>query len=179
MSRWNDAPGVGLAEPPRGLEGEIDRPADRSGPVLLHQPRQVASLDILHDEEVQALELVGIERGDDVGVTQCAAAWASRWNRSTANLSIVNEGGSTLSADDPVHPPVPGLEHQAHAAGPDLVEDHVVADDQPFGLALEDGRGLVGGQPRLGPARGREPRPLTGGQSDQIGRGTRRARRAR
>ncbi len=41
-----------------------------------------------------------------------------------------------LDRHDPLHAAMLGLEHLPHAAGPDLVEDRVVAEDQRLGSAL-------------------------------------------
>ena len=59
-------------------------------------------------------------------------------------------GGLTrqdLECDDPVHAAVAGLEDGAHAAGPQPIEDNVVADTQLGHSALQNGVGLKGRQP--------------------------------
>ena len=47
-----------------------------------------------------------------------------------------------LDRHDAVHPAMLGLEHLAHPAGADFVEDRVVAQDQRLGPALIDFLGL-------------------------------------
>ena len=50
--------------------------------------------------------------------------------------------GQHLDRHDAMHPPMLGLEHLAHPAGADLVEDRVVAEDQRFRAARVDFLGL-------------------------------------
>ena len=58
-------------------------------------------------------------------------------------------------ATEAFHAAVLGLQHHAHAAFADLVQHGVFAEDQPLGLALVDGLGLVLGQLAvLGPGPG-------------------------
>ena len=51
-----------------------------------------------------------------------------------------------LDRHDSLHAAMLGLEHLPHAAGPDLVEDGVVAQDQRFGFPGRDLLGLELGQ---------------------------------
>ena len=52
---------------------------------------------------------------------------------------ILHHGGRQhLDCHDAVHPAMLGLEDLPHAAGPDLVEDRVVAEDQRLGPPLID-----------------------------------------
>ncbi len=74
---------------------------------------------------------------------------------------------------------MPGLEDNPHATGAQLVEDEIVADDQPPRLALQHRLSLVTrepfgahqrrGQPRQLPGRpGREPLELLGPDQTKI-----------
>ena len=59
---------------------------------------QVAPLDVLHHQEVDAAVLVGVERGDDVGVLEPAGGLDFALNRRTADFSRANDGGRIFSA---------------------------------------------------------------------------------
>ena len=81
-----------------------------------------------------------------LGCLSRPAASTSRWNRSDGRL-VAGEGRrQDLQRHDPAQPAVPGLEDHAHAALAELVEDQVVADQEPAALALVERGGLVGGQ---------------------------------
>ncbi len=54
--------------------------------------------------------------------------------------------GEDLDGHRAFHPPVLGLQDHAHAACTQLVQDDVLAEDQPLGLALVDRLDLVLGQ---------------------------------
>ena len=81
-----------------------------------------------------------------LGCESLAAASTSRWNRSTAPGCFMAAEERTLIATSAFHPPVLGLQHHAHAAFAQLVQHDVLAEDQPLGLALVDGLGLVLGE---------------------------------
>ena len=55
-------------------------------------------------------------------------------------------GREDFQGDQPFHPPMLGLQHQPHAALAELVQDHVVAQDQRPALARLDLLDLVRGQ---------------------------------
>ena len=77
---------------------------------------------------MDAAVLVGVEGGDDVGVLQPAGGLDLALEPRTAVLSRANEGGRIFTRDDAAELAMPGLEDHAHAAGAELVEDQVVAD---------------------------------------------------
>ena len=60
---------VGVLQAQRRLPDELARLRHRQRAVLLDQPGQVGrSFDVLHDEQVRAADLVGVEGADDVRV---------------------------------------------------------------------------------------------------------------
>ena len=54
--------------------------------------------------------------------------------------------GDHLHRHEALHPPVLGLEDHAHAPLAQLVQHDIFAEDQPLGLALVDGLGLILGE---------------------------------
>ena len=66
----HDAFAVGELQAPGGLQDVVDGLGDRERAVLLDQGRKVAPLDVLHDQEVNAVGLVGIVGRDDVRMLQ-------------------------------------------------------------------------------------------------------------
>ena len=61
-------------------------------------------------------------------------------------LVLHRRGRQHLDGHQPLHPPMLGLEHHAHAAGAELVEHDVLAEHQVLMLARVDDRGLVLGE---------------------------------
>ena len=55
-------------------------------------------------------------------------------------------GRERLHRHHSLHPPMLSLEYHAHPALTELVQNAVFPKDQPLGLALIDGGGLVAGQ---------------------------------
>ena len=70
MSRWTTPFAVGELQTTSRLQDVVDGLGDRERAVLLDQGRQVFPLDVLHDQEVNAIGLVGVVGGDDVGMRQ-------------------------------------------------------------------------------------------------------------
>ena len=96
---------------------------------------------------MQAVELVGVEGGHDVGWPSRATASASRLEAEHGRL-VPGEGrGQHLQRDDASHPAVPALKTMPMPPVPELVEDQVIADGQPPGLPLQERPGLVFRQP--------------------------------
>ena len=81
-----------------------------------------------------------------LGCASLAAASTSRWNRSTAPACFMAAEERTLIATRRSIRRCWAFKHHAHAAFAQLVQHDVFAEDQPLGLALVDGLGLVLGQ---------------------------------
>ena len=82
-----------------------------------------------------------------LGCVSLAAAFTSRWNRLTASGDFVAVAGSIFEATIRFIRCVLGLVDLAHAPLAELVQHHVVADDQPARLALVNRLRLEPGQP--------------------------------
>ena len=68
MSRWTTPSLWANSKPSGRLQDVVDGFADRERPVLLDQGREVFAFDVLHDQEMNAVGLVGIVGGDDIGM---------------------------------------------------------------------------------------------------------------
>ncbi len=68
MSRWIDAFLVGELQAAGRLQDVVDGLGDGKRAVLLDQGREVAPLDVFHDQEVDAARLVCIVRSNDIGM---------------------------------------------------------------------------------------------------------------
>lgn len=66
----DDALIVGEFQPLSSLKDVVDGLSDRKPTVLLDQCGQVASVNQLHDQKMNAVSTVGVISGDDVGMTQ-------------------------------------------------------------------------------------------------------------
>ncbi len=138
---------VGDGDPLRGLDHRVERLRRQQDSPRLHEPAQVGSFDVLHDKEMRPAGVVGVDRPDDVGVIQLRRRRGlpvepldelrvsrERWRHDL-------EGEHLLEAT------MLGLEDHAHAAGAELVQHDVAADDQALRLPLADRAGLIAGQP--------------------------------
>ncbi len=145
MSRWT-IPSAWAAASPRSLDQVLDRLDDRQGSPLAHDVVQVAALDVFHHQEMDAPILVGVQRGDDVGVLELSSRLDFPLEPCHGGAIAGERGGEDLQGHHASQPPVSSLEDHAHAADAQLVEDQVVTDEQSAALALIQGGGLVGRQ---------------------------------
>ncbi len=95
---------------------------------------------------MNAIGLVGVEGGDDVRVRHLGDRLDLPLEAEDGGPFLRQGGGQDLQGDDPLHAEVHGLVDVPHAAPADLVEDDVGAQDQPGGVALEEGLGMEGGE---------------------------------
>ena len=68
----DDPLGMGGFEPPGRLDQAVDGLGDRHRPALADDAIEVASFDVVHDQEMDAAVFVGIDGGDQVGVLEPA-----------------------------------------------------------------------------------------------------------
>ncbi len=123
---------------PRCLQDAVDRLLDRKRSVLLHQRREVAPFDVFHHQKVHAVSFVGIVGGDDIRMPQLGGrphlAFEARHGSRVPHRLCRQH----LQSHQSIHPAMLGLEDLAHAAGAELVEDRIVAQEQGLDLAVED-----------------------------------------
>ena len=120
-SRWTiprsvghmDGPGQGLREP--------RRPAKRLGHAPQH-PGQVASADVFHGQEGQALVLADLEDLDDVGMEELGGGLGLDPQPRPFPQPGVLAGQDHLDGDDPAQVRLPGLVDDPHATPADLLE---------------------------------------------------------
>ena len=179
----HDAVVVGIREPAGGLEDRLHGVRRGERPSVRDLTAEVPSVDEFHHEEQAGFGLAGVEGHDDVRVSELG----DRLDLALETLGVgALTGGFTcqdLECDDPLHTAVAGLEHGAHAAGSQTIDDQVVADTQIAQSALENGVGLKGRQP-AGPDQvvcercrirdfGGATEPLERGAADRPARGSR------
>ena len=68
----DDPLGVGGFEPAGRLDQAVDGLCDRHRPALADDAVEVASLDVVHDQEMDAAVFVGVEGGHEVGMLEPA-----------------------------------------------------------------------------------------------------------
>ena len=119
----------------------------RQWTVLLDQAGQISPLDVFHDQQVGAANLVGIVGQHDVGVRQ---------GRRRPDLAFEAAHGigvgqpllaDQLQGDDMAQLPVAGLEDLAHAPLAQPLQQHVGPQQQFLASSLEQLVGLVRSQP--------------------------------
>jgi hypothetical protein len=129
-----------------------------------HQGRQRPALDVGHGQKADAVDLVDVEDGTQVGVAQ------DRGGPGLAKEPVPGVGvagqARHLQGHRPLQPRVVGQEHRAHAARTQLAQDAIAPKilgqpRRPPGRRAAGRRGLVGGQ-RLG-------RLLQGAGPDGLG----------
>jgi hypothetical protein len=147
--------------------------------VPAHQLGEAEPLDILHDEEVQAAGLVGVEGGDDVGVLQPGRRPHLLVEALQRGAVAHQAGVDHLEGDQPLHAPVFGLVDRPHAALADQAQHPIARVIGQFrgdacgvgGRALEDG-GVGGPAGRAGRGRAGGTQPVqeavTGGLLQQL-----------
>ena len=133
----DDALLVRVLEPPRRLDQAVEGLGNRHRAALADDAIEVAPFDVVHHQEVHAAVLVGVEGGDEVGMFQPSGGRDFAPEAQDGRAVAGRRGGQDLQRDDPAELAVAGLEDHAHATGPQLVEDQVVADQQAPALARE------------------------------------------
>src|SRR5262249_33427883 len=106
--------------------------------VLLDQPSQVrGSLDVLHDQQVPAADVVGVIGQHDIGMIQ-------RGCRLNFSLETSDDAGviepvfaNQLDSSDAAQVAMAGLEDLAHAALTELVQHDIGSEDEFVASALE------------------------------------------
>ena len=89
---------------------------------------------------------VGIEGHDDIGVSEAGDGLHFPLKTLHKCWRLTEFSGEDLKTDDALHPPVSGLEHSAHSAGPNPIEHLIVADQKLGKPSLANGVGLEDGE---------------------------------
>ena len=142
----DDVAFVGILEPAGGLQDVLDGLRHRQRSLLLDQGRQVLALHVFHDQVMDAPMLAGVVGLHDVGMIE----FRGGFHLAVETLDGIDRSdffsGDHLHRHQSLHAAVFGLEDHAHSALAQFVQDKVVAEDQPLGLALIDQLGLILGQ---------------------------------
>ena len=107
-----------------------------SGPCLFRVRREVLAVDILHHQVVQSVRFAGVVGGDDVRMRQLRGDFDFLIEPLHGLLRADGVRRQHLERDDPLHPAMLGLEDLPHAAGTELVEHDVLAEDQSLRATL-------------------------------------------
>ena len=142
----NDTLGMGGREPACRLNQAVNGMRHGHGPALSNDTVEVSAFDEFHHEELDAPVFGGIERSDDVGMLEPAGC-LDLAAKSHDGLVIARERWrKNLEDADLPQPAVAALEDHAHATLANLVEDDIVADQEPSALFLIDRGCLVGSE---------------------------------
>ena len=133
----------------RDLADVVAGLADRQPPLLPDQLLQVRAVYELEDEEVAAVDLVGVVGRDDVRVDQLGRSPHLAQEHFLGAVGTQQVGGQHLERDDAAHGAVFGLEDAAHAAAADLVENAVLSQQEAGGAADQEALGLELGEQAL------------------------------
>ena len=117
--------------------------ATDSGPFSLTVLRQVPAVDELHHQEEQAVRFARVDGRDDIGMAKLGDSRRFAAKANHGRSVPAERRRQELERDDPRSLPVTSLQDQAHASRADLVQHDVVADQQPLGLTLANGGGLI------------------------------------
>ena len=139
----DDPLGVGGLEPAGRLDQAIDGLRDRHRPAIAHDAVEVAAFDVVHDQEMDAAVFVGVLSGHEVGMLEPAGGLDLAAKPHDGVPVARKRRRQDLERTDPPQPAMAGLEDHAHSALAELVEDQVVADQEPAALLLINGGRLV------------------------------------
>jgi hypothetical protein len=126
---------VGKLQPSCSLQYTVDRFGNGEGAVLLDQHRKVVALDVLHDEEVNAIGISRIVSGDNVRMIQLGRSFDLSLKAGNCCRIFHHGGREHLDRYRAIHAAMNGLEHLAHSTRPDAIKEGVFTQDQRFDLA--------------------------------------------
>ena len=142
----NDSLLVSELQSPRRLNDAANGLLNRQRPVLLHEHRQVAPIDVLHHEEVRSLGFVCIVGRDNVRMPQLRRRLDLAMKPLQRVRSLHRRRRHHLERHQPLHPLVLSLEHHPHATLTQLVENEVVPQRQRLPFASVNLLGLKLGE---------------------------------
>src|SRR5262245_15332566 len=137
---------VGIVQTLAGLKQVIESIVDGQPAVLAHDRSHVESINELHDQKVSAFDFVGVVSRDDVGMAKASGGFDLALKARQRIRFFNNFGRKYLKGDEALHAGVLGLQHYAHPAFAELIEDAVIAQDQILSFALVNHLGLIGRQ---------------------------------
>lgn len=137
--------GMGISQPLGRLQQVVQRLLVRNRTFALADSIEVLSLDVLHHQVMNAIDLVGIERRDDVGMRE----QGRRFDLATEPPHRIGRAHRRtrqhLQRHEPPHHTMASLIHLAHAPLAQLVQHKVLSQHQLAGVSLISLNGLVAG----------------------------------
>ncbi len=112
------------------MQDAIDGFVDRQRAVFLDDGREVFALDIFHDHEVDAATLVGIKRLHDVRMREFCRCFDFALEPFDGRFVFGERRGEQLDRRQTFHLSMLSLEDLAHAARPDLGDQHILVEHQ-------------------------------------------------
>src|SRR5262245_5836946 len=112
----NDSLLMGIGKTASGLQNAFSRVSDWERAFGLDQRGEIAALNELHDQEVDAAGFVGIVGRDDVWVIELGDGFDFALKTFESALGIEDLGFDDFERDDALHAAVLSLVNIAHAA---------------------------------------------------------------
>jgi hypothetical protein len=138
---------MGMGQALGGLQDAVDGLPDRQRAFPLHDLLQIVAANVFHDQVMHIAGLPGITGLHDIAMVQGRGHF--HFLKEPGNGLIIIHGlrVEDLEGHNFFHQAVPRPEHHAHPAAADVIlNDVVVADDQPLRMPLIDRLGLIGGE---------------------------------
>ncbi len=154
----------------RDLADVVAGLADGQRPLPPDQLLQVGAVHEFEDEEVAAVDLVGVVGGDDVRVDELGRRPHLAQEHFLGAVGAQQVGGQHFEGDDAAHRAVFGLEDAAHAAAADLVENAVLPQQKARRAADQEALGLeLGEQALFDEGAGHRPAAAAAGRQFRLG----------
>ena len=106
-----------VLQPECRLANALASGSDRKRALALDESIEADAFDVLHDQKVQAVRLVGVVGGDDVGVIELACRTDFAAEAFDGFLIGRVAASNYFDRNGAAHCPLLGLIHDAHAAG--------------------------------------------------------------
>ena len=134
---------VSVLQPLCRLSDALARFGDRHRPAMLHNTREVGSLDELHHEEVNVARLLGVVGRDDVGMSQLRRRLHFA-PKPLDRLRLPDQlRVDELDRHRPIHQPMLGPIDVSHAAATDQLDDAITRMVPQLGGQVIDADGLA------------------------------------
>lgn len=142
----DDALGVGVGKATGGLNDHPQRLVDRQRSMLDDDVGQVSTVNVFHHQVVDAVLLVSIVGGDDIGMVESGSSLHLLVEPLDGVFGIDCLGRKNLQSNHPLHPSVQGLVDLAHTASTDHVDYGVPTEDKTLVFSFIKNASLISGE---------------------------------